>query len=204
MACAATSARRSVSARMSGARISTGTCFAAWQMIGTPWRPRCLAITIRCRHIAWQKTSGWPDSFTVRTSIPASCRRFVAKTASARLPLRGLLPDANYAITNRDQPGTVEKTGRELAEEGLGVVIPPSPRCGHHQLPTHEIKSPASGWTLHGDGSVPQRPSPARDVATTLRITARTRDNTPIKGGVMPRIIAGSPISRGVPRMISW
>jgi alpha-galactosidase len=45
----------------------------------------------------------------------------------ADLKLQGLEPEASYALTNLDVPGTTIMTGRELAEAGLKVAIDQQP-----------------------------------------------------------------------------
>jgi len=45
----------------------------------------------------------------------------------ARFKLRGLDPDARYLVDNLDVPGTTEMTGRELADNGLVVVLKQQP-----------------------------------------------------------------------------
>jgi alpha-galactosidase len=46
---------------------------------------------------------------------------------SARLKLRGLVPDAVYVLTNLDVAGTTEMTGRQLLDVGLAVAIKEKP-----------------------------------------------------------------------------
>jgi len=45
----------------------------------------------------------------------------------ARFRLRGLEPDARYTVKNLDEEGATERTGRELMEEGLRVVLQDQP-----------------------------------------------------------------------------
>ncbi len=72
--------------------------------------------------IAWQFHRTDLDSGVIQ-----AFRRRESIYESARLPLRGLVPDARYTITDRDAPDTVEMTGRELAEVGLNVLIKDRP-----------------------------------------------------------------------------
>ncbi len=46
---------------------------------------------------------------------------------SARLPLRGLVPNARYQICSRDDGSTIQMTGRELLDAGLEVRIQDRP-----------------------------------------------------------------------------
>ena len=46
---------------------------------------------------------------------------------TARLKLRGLDPDARYALRNLDVPGETEASGRELMEKGLALTIADQP-----------------------------------------------------------------------------
>ena len=48
---------------------------------------------------------------------------------TARLPLRELEPDARYRVTNVDEPGALEMTGRELMEGGLPVALKNAPQA---------------------------------------------------------------------------
>jgi hypothetical protein len=54
-------------------------------------------------------------------------RRAESVYESARLRLFGLDPEAKYALTNIDVPGTSEHTGRDLMERGLLVAAPERP-----------------------------------------------------------------------------
>jgi alpha-galactosidase len=54
-------------------------------------------------------------------------RRTDSPLESARFQLRGLEPDARYAVTDLDVPGSREMTGRELMDEGLPVLIKVQP-----------------------------------------------------------------------------
>ena len=54
-------------------------------------------------------------------------RRSASIYLAARLPLQGLEPDASYACTNLDAPGTTVMTGRELGTRGLPVEIDQQP-----------------------------------------------------------------------------
>jgi alpha-galactosidase len=54
-------------------------------------------------------------------------RRAESFYESARFPLRGLEPGAQYVISNLDTGKTQELTGRELAEAGLLVVAEKRP-----------------------------------------------------------------------------
>jgi hypothetical protein len=47
--------------------------------------------------------------------------------SAAHFKLQGLDPDASYALTNVDVPGTTVVTGRELADVGLRVAIEQQP-----------------------------------------------------------------------------
>jgi alpha-galactosidase len=44
-----------------------------------------------------------------------------------RIKLRGLDPDATYALTNLDVPGATEASGRKLMDEGISLAIPTQP-----------------------------------------------------------------------------
>ena len=46
---------------------------------------------------------------------------------TARMPLRGLDPNARYAVTDVDSGASVEATGHDLMEKGLAVTIPARP-----------------------------------------------------------------------------
>jgi alpha-galactosidase len=46
---------------------------------------------------------------------------------SIRVQLRGIDPDATYSVTNIDEPGSKDISGRELAENGLLIVIKDKP-----------------------------------------------------------------------------
>jgi len=54
-------------------------------------------------------------------------RRAESVYESARFKLRGLDPDARYAVANLDAPGSTEMTGRELMERGLAISIKEQP-----------------------------------------------------------------------------
>jgi len=54
-------------------------------------------------------------------------RRAQSPVASERLKLRGLEPDARYAITVFDSPATLQLPGRELLDRGLPVTIAEQP-----------------------------------------------------------------------------
>ena len=54
-------------------------------------------------------------------------RRAESFYEAARLKLRGLDPDARYAVGNLDESGAVEMTGRQLMETGLPVAIKDRP-----------------------------------------------------------------------------
>lgn len=51
-------------------------------------------------------------------------RRGESNYEAARFPLRGLEPEADYAITNLDTRSTVNIRGRVLLEEGLPIAMP--------------------------------------------------------------------------------
>jgi hypothetical protein len=55
-------------------------------------------------------------------------RRHNSFYRAASLKLRGLEPNARYAVINLDAPATRQEiTGSELMEKGLGVEIPTAP-----------------------------------------------------------------------------
>lgn len=54
-------------------------------------------------------------------------RRAKSPYESIRVALRGLDPDATYAITNLDVPGSQEMSGRELLDSGLPIEIKDRP-----------------------------------------------------------------------------
>jgi alpha-galactosidase len=54
-------------------------------------------------------------------------RRDASIYESARLRLRGLDPAATYTVTNLDESGSAQLSGRELGATGLPVVIPEQP-----------------------------------------------------------------------------
>ncbi len=72
--------------------------------------------------MAWQFDR--PD---LGTGMVQAFRRAQSPYASAVLNLRGLDPEATYELTDLDQPGTVELTGRQLMEKGLTVTMPEAP-----------------------------------------------------------------------------
>jgi alpha-galactosidase len=54
-------------------------------------------------------------------------RRTESVFEAARFRLRGLDPKLRYRVVERDVPGAVERSGRELAENGLPVAIVQQP-----------------------------------------------------------------------------
>jgi alpha-galactosidase len=54
-------------------------------------------------------------------------RRSEAAAGSMRLKLRGLYPERRYRVTELQSGDVVERTGRQLAEEGLEIEIPARP-----------------------------------------------------------------------------
>jgi alpha-galactosidase len=72
--------------------------------------------------IAWQFDR--PES---ADGVVQAFRRAESNQESTRLRLRGLEADAVYTLTNLDVAGTTERTGRELADGGLAVVIKDQP-----------------------------------------------------------------------------
>ena len=50
-------------------------------------------------------------------------RRNDCKDESIRVKLQGVDPDATYTLTNLDVVGTTERTGRELRESGLSILL---------------------------------------------------------------------------------
>jgi len=54
-------------------------------------------------------------------------RRRQSAEGSRTVKLRGLSPDARYALTDLDGGGTQERTGRDLLESGLSVAIEDRP-----------------------------------------------------------------------------
>jgi alpha-galactosidase len=73
--------------------------------------------------MAWQFDR--PD---LGTGLVQAFRRAACFYDAARLPLRGLNPEARYTVTDLDKPGAaVEMTGRELMETGLRVNLPKRP-----------------------------------------------------------------------------
>jgi hypothetical protein len=55
-------------------------------------------------------------------------RRPQSPFEAAHFKLRDLEPTARYRVTNFDEPGTAEMTGRELMEDGLPVVLKRAPQ----------------------------------------------------------------------------
>ena len=72
--------------------------------------------------IAWQFDR--PES---GEGIVQAFRRRESIYLAAHFRLQGLDPDASYALTNIDVPGTTVMTGRELADVGLPVAIDQQP-----------------------------------------------------------------------------
>jgi alpha-galactosidase len=72
--------------------------------------------------IAWQF-----DRPEEGKGVVQAFRRPQSLYETARFKLRGLEPDARYALRNFDVPGTAEATGKELTEKGLLVTIPDQP-----------------------------------------------------------------------------
>jgi alpha-galactosidase len=72
--------------------------------------------------IAWQFDR--PD---LGEGMVQAFRRADSFYESARLKLRGLDPDARYALTRFDVEGATEMTGRELMEKGLAISIKDQP-----------------------------------------------------------------------------
>jgi alpha-galactosidase len=72
--------------------------------------------------IAWQFDR--PES---GEGVVQAFRRPESMYSAAHFKLQGLDPDASYALTNVDVPGTTVVTGRELADVGLRVAIEQQP-----------------------------------------------------------------------------
>lgn len=84
-----------------------------------PLTPHSLAEDV---WIAWQFDR--PD---LGEGMVQVFRRQESIYESARLRLHGLQREAKYTLTNLDSPGSVEMTGRQLAEEGLPVCVAERP-----------------------------------------------------------------------------
>jgi alpha-galactosidase len=56
-------------------------------------------------------------------------RRPKSPFGTAQFKLQGLEPTTRYEVTNLDEPGTVEMTGRELMEGGLPVALKNAPQA---------------------------------------------------------------------------
>ncbi len=72
--------------------------------------------------VAWQ--FDWPEQ---GAGMVQAFRRADCSIESTHFQLRGLQPDARYRLTNVDHPGSQEKTGRELMEDGLPISIAQQP-----------------------------------------------------------------------------
>jgi len=68
--------------------------------------------------LAWQF-----DRPEAGEGVVQAFRRAENARESACFRLRGLEPDAVYVLTNLDVAGATEKTGRELMNDGLSVVL---------------------------------------------------------------------------------
>lgn len=87
-----------------------------------PLTPYSLALD---QWIAWQFNR--PD---IGDGVVQAFRRGSCEEGSKTFCLRGLDPDATYAIRDFDVPGTRNVSGRELAEKGLTVAIAGKPGAG--------------------------------------------------------------------------
>jgi len=72
--------------------------------------------------IAWQFDR--PD---LGQGMVQAFRRKDSKSESSHFKLRGLDPSTRYRLTTFDVPGTIERTGRALMDEGLSVSIKDPP-----------------------------------------------------------------------------
>ena len=72
--------------------------------------------------IAWQF-----DSPEKGEGVVQAFRQAQSPYESIRVKLRGLNPDAVYALTNFDVAGTTEMSGLELLEKGISVVMKDQP-----------------------------------------------------------------------------
>jgi alpha-galactosidase len=72
--------------------------------------------------IAWQF-----DRADLGRGMVQAFRRAGSIYETARMPLRGLDPNARYAVTDVDSGASVEATGHDLMEKGLAVTIPARP-----------------------------------------------------------------------------
>jgi alpha-galactosidase len=92
----------------------------AWSLDRTTW-------------IAWQF-----DRPEIGEGFVQAFRRPESPFESARLHLRGLDPDAKYAVTDLDSNQPREMTGRELMDTGLLVTLPNKPAASviiYHKAP---------------------------------------------------------------------
>jgi alpha-galactosidase len=72
--------------------------------------------------IAWQF-----DEPEKGEGVVQAFRRADSDVESVRLTLRGLDVDATYVLTNLDERGSTEMSGRELAEKGLAIALGQKP-----------------------------------------------------------------------------
>jgi alpha-galactosidase len=72
--------------------------------------------------VAWQF-----DRPEIDEGVVQAFRREASPYESVQLILHNLEPDAVYTLTNFDEPGTKEMTGRELCEKGLSIVLKDKP-----------------------------------------------------------------------------
>ena len=82
----------------------------------TPYSPAS-DVWMVCQYDAPQQGEGVVRAF----------RREESRSESIRLKLQGLNPDAVYALTNLDAPGSTEISGRELLDKGLLIEIKDQP-----------------------------------------------------------------------------
>ena len=78
-------------------------------------------------------------------------RRGESPYESARFPLRGLEPDAQYTLTDLDSGRTQQLAGRQLMQEGLVVTIPQRPHAAvllyeKSALPIHPARRSPRDW----------------------------------------------------------
>jgi alpha-galactosidase len=97
-----------------------------WQRIAPYWQGDYYPLTPYSLDesvwMAWQFDR--PD---LGEGMVQAFRRAGSPYVSARLVLRGLDPDAVYAIRNLDERGSTEATGRDLMENGLSVTLDQDP-----------------------------------------------------------------------------
>jgi alpha-galactosidase len=121
-----------------------------WLTLGADIRPKDRNYDLFRKMFAeWKQTSAYllGDYYPLTAYSPASdgwmvCqfglpergegvvrafRREESPYESIRVKLQGLDPDAVYALTNLDVPGTTEIAGRELIEKGLTIILKDQP-----------------------------------------------------------------------------